>query len=775
MATAECFEKFEVDDAIIGDLIHSQSGTVSTAIRELVMNVFDAGSPSCHIRLGSKSFEVIDQGEGFGSRENIIKYFKRFGEPHKEGDALFGRFRIGRGQIMSLGDVTWHSGEFKMMTDVAKKGYGFNLTEDHDDIHNGCKVYGEFYHPINNWDLKNAKDEICKLVKYAEQGVTFNGIPISENDSTSWDYEDEDVKIKWNPNRDDGIMLYSLGVFVKDINRHHYGVNADIVTKKSLKLNMARNEISENDPLWKKICGILQEESIKVGRNKAKSKNIDEDTRRNLIRQLIHDNIIFDEAQVMPLIRDCRGHNVLLNSLWNNKRPLTISPFAGSRVAERLATGKMVTVLHYDELRIWGVNSIKGLLQLIADKANGSRYQPCTRAYLNEIRVVPFDELAKGVSDKLTLLKPSDLNPRETSAKSALQYASGIMAKRINYHVDEEIDKRRIVIGISEVADGWTDAISFIAIGQHMLKLLDWGYYGAVQLATLMLHEYCHSKNDMGAHEHDFNFYERYHDISSAYKNEVLGHTALSLYTRYQSELMKRSEALPDEAYKQFKYPVINDLRHYTGQMKGKKLSHLAIILLNGSKANYSFTKTKFEAKTSISNRSIDISKILNKEIIKDGYTLPDEKSIEAGTDNWDSARKIIRKETLKVAEEWAISENHDYDLIKNIFFNGTSFMELLKYICQDKNSDLYAFERTELYPTRIVGSKYYIHRFRSPSFWGYEGRQWVNSEMASDRKKRTEYALTGIKDIINGITDENEKREFIESFINPNLAIQLH
>jgi len=770
------FHEFEVDKAIVGDLIYSQNGTIATAIRELVMNAIDAKSLTCEIRLGPTGFEIIDQGEGFGSRENIEKFFKRFGEPHTNGDAVFGRFRIGRGQIMAFGSITWHSDEFKMKTDVSKNGHGFTLIEDKVDTHRGCKVYGNFYSSINDWELRIAKEEICKLVKYTEQDVTYNGLQISYNHSTQWDYEDEDVKIIWNPSREDGIMLYSLGIFVKDINRHHYGINADIVTKKALKLNMARNEVSENDPLWKKISGLLQEQALKEGRSKIKGNQIDENTRRSLIRQVLQNNIEFDEAQRMPLIRDCRGHTVMICNLWTNKRPLTISPTAGDRVAGRLASRKMATVLHYDELRIWGVDGLEELVELMAEKSEISRYRGLMDD-IKGIRIEAFNKLAMGVNEELNLIKFADLKPREASARAALQYASDIMSKRINYHVDDEITKRRISIGESDVADGWTDALSFIAIGRHMLPLLDKGYYGAVQLATLMLHEYCHNENDMGSHEHDFIFYERYHDISSAYKNEVLGHTALSLYMRYQSELMKRSESLPSEAYNQLKYPVINDTLHYVGQVKSNKLSALAVLLLDASKANYSISKTKFEAKIHYqksNNIYIQIDKALKKEIQNNGFELPDEQGIEAISKDWKTANKIIRRETIQIAEEWARQYGHDVSLMKRIFFKGVNFSELLSIICQDKDSGLYAFEGTELYPTRILGSATYEHRFRSPSFFGCQGKKWINKEMAEDKAKRTEYALTGIKDIVNGIIDENEKREFIDTFLSQNLAIQL-
>ncbi|MFB1079544.1 ATP-binding protein, partial [Photobacterium damselae] len=233
------FHEFEVDKAIISDLIHAQNGTISTALRELVMNAIDAGSTCCDIKLNSTYFSIKDNGEGFKSKENIERVFKRFGEPHKEGDAIFGRFRIGRGQIMSFGKIIWHSNTFKMHTDVRKFGNGFNLIENQVD-YSGCIISGKFYEPLGEWDLKNIKEEITNLVKYANLTITLNGIDITQTQCTTWDIDDDDVKIKWSPNRRDGIRLYSLGVFVKELHRYRYGFDADIVTKRALKLNMAR-------------------------------------------------------------------------------------------------------------------------------------------------------------------------------------------------------------------------------------------------------------------------------------------------------------------------------------------------------------------------------------------------------------------------------------------------------------------------------------------------------------------------------------------------------
>lgn len=770
----EEFHEFEVDKAIVGDLIHSQNGTISTAIRELVMNAIDAGSPTCAITLGSKSFGVADTGSGFGCRENIEKFFKRFGEPHKAGDATFGRFRIGRGQIMAFGNITWHSNEFKMKTDVVHCGNGFQLIEDVSDVYHGCHVYGDFYDPIREWDLRNAKEELSKLVKYADQDITYNGVFISHHHDIEWDYEDEELKIKWDPAREDGIYLYSLGIFVKEINMHHYGVNADVVTKKALTLNMARNEISDTDPLWQKINEHLKARSLYIAKTSGNSKRMDETTRRSVIRQLMSGDIELNDVSSMGLLRDCRGHTFALNALWTRKQPFTIAPQPSSRTADAIATRQVATVLHYDELRLWGVDSLQALIDELSMQAVFCQRHYIVRG-LESARVLPFDLLASGISEDLIVLKPSQLKARESAARNALQYVTGVMSKRLTAHSEYDVAKRKIIVGDCLIADGWTDGTSYIAVSKQMLSLLDRGYYGAVQLAMLLLHEYCHDSQDLGSHEHNFTFYERYHDLSTTYKNEVVGHTATSMYNRYLSELQKRREALPKESVKTFKWPVVNELRQYTGQMNEKTLSPLARLFLDASGANYKITKSTFTAYISLESEHACFHKIdkqLSKQVIVDGFQLPDSQAIRA-LHSWHESQSIESKQKRTVLEAWALKHNHDYCALSMLLNQNCSFNDVLRAVCIDKQSGLYSYEYEELYPTRVVGSAQYYHRFKTDSVSAWHRKDWVNSEMAKNRSLRFEYAVAGIKDIVNGIKDQDERQIFIDTFLGENLAIQ--
>lgn len=154
------FLKFRADeDAMVNHMIHSQNGTVPTAIRELLMNAIDKGARRVDVEISRTHFRVRDTGIGFASEEDVEKHFLTFGTPHQEGDATFGRFRIGRGQIMSLAKAQWHSHQFRMVTDVRNKGNGMELYIEPEQSIEGCEVSGEFYQPIGVRDEMNIRQE----------------------------------------------------------------------------------------------------------------------------------------------------------------------------------------------------------------------------------------------------------------------------------------------------------------------------------------------------------------------------------------------------------------------------------------------------------------------------------------------------------------------------------------------------------------------------------------------------------------------------------------
>ncbi|WP_318452336.1 ATP-binding protein [Photobacterium leiognathi] len=761
------FHEFEIDKAIISDLIHSQNGTISTAIRELVMNAIDAGSKTCHIKINAHSFSVADSGCGFQSKEKIQKVFKRFGEPHQEGDAMFGRFRIGRGQIMSFASVTWHSGAFKMHTDVKKHGNGFELSEDENNLYQGCRVFGHFYRNLKSWDISRIQEEITNLVKFAELDITFNGISLTEK-NVCWDINDDDMKIKWSPNRIDGISLYSQGIFVKHINSHYYGISADIVTKRALKLNMARNEINDEDPLWLKIDAQLSEHSKELAKKEPK---LSDERRKSLIFQLVSGSIKYKDIAHLALIKDCRGKAFSIRTLLSRRIPLTLTS-TNNLIADEICNSKVATVLNANELRYWKATDITewiGRLEKIIKE--DARYYLLES--LSNINIVDIEQLQSAYQHQLTTIKQSRLTPKQSAARNAIDYASKVMSGRLSSQLNTPINKRKVLLGNNSIVRAWTDGVSFIAINDSMIKYLDSGYYGAVQIALLLLHEYCHDNADTQSHGHDFMFYEKYHDLSTSIDNEIVGHTASSLYTRYLDELTRKRLGLPKEIHKQFKWPIINSLIEVTGQLESP-LSDLAQSVLDVAPCDYKVTRNKIKICFCRSDyqKYRHVRDLIEKQIKEAGVALPDRNRIHAllDGDDYQSAMQIIDERSQAAYQQYADKSGLPLLFIKTLL-HCYSHKDLLQGLCLD-NGGLNYYEYPTITPIRVIGSAqaHYRHLLGVNS-WDYERTPAAKIIQNS----RIEYALNGITHIVNSITDRAERQRFIDTFFTENLANQIN
>lgn len=100
--------EFSVDKNILYDLFFKQFHSVEGAILELIQNSYDAGANTVDINIKNEFFEFSDNGRGFSHKSEITEWFEVFGAPRdKEDDALFGRYRMGRGQIMGMASTTW--------------------------------------------------------------------------------------------------------------------------------------------------------------------------------------------------------------------------------------------------------------------------------------------------------------------------------------------------------------------------------------------------------------------------------------------------------------------------------------------------------------------------------------------------------------------------------------------------------------------------------------------------------------------------------------------
>ncbi|MBJ7265436.1 ATP-binding protein [Idiomarina abyssalis] len=804
------FLDFDVDKSILSDLVFSQNGTIESGVRELVMNAFDANSFRCEITLGKNRFEVLDQGDGFEDEDSIHKFFKTFGTPHQEGDALYGRFRIGRGQIMAFGRITWHSKQFMMSTDIKAKGMGFDLTTDMDSYIEGCKVSGEFYEPVPNDVLNFTKDSIARLVKYTQQDVFINGLKVNEPDA-DWDYEDEELKIKWNPNDGFGTSIYSLGVFVRTLSSYEYGVDAHIVTKKALNLNMARNDISDSDPLYRKIKDILRERMIEEGvglSHISGETGLPEATRLSLIKQLINGSIGICRVLNLPLIRDYRGHKIKLSGLINDigrGMPLIVAPEAGNRVCDRLATTKEARVLHQDELRVWQQPSMDGLINLWCELINQiNEFTDYNREQIFKLRsakLPSYEQMSETIDDKYIKVKQTDLSKQERAAKSALNYVSKIMASRISKQLNTAVSKRTIKVGKSEVADGWTDGATYICVGQHLLSKLEHGFSGATELILLLLHEYCHDANTAGSHEHGFEFYEKYHDLSSS---DIVGYSARVLLDRFSIGLCKTGQTVPQKVKEQYNRSLDRfEFDIYANQKRSKlEWSGLAKVIFSGFKANVETSKgytihecpvLTFPKPLSLCDciqRSVNI---LLEEFAEAGIEWDKElkKRISSAERNYEfkNLRQMWDEFLDKLASsgaQWVQESNNDLNAFQKFIllakfelglgrkgksrFEDRHLRSILHILCVDDRNSVTSFSTSDARKSRRLSSEFVSKQVDLK----HDPIKYESLAGANQKSERFSEATSILKDLVNSLNDDGEREEFISLYINDNLAVEL-
>lgn len=72
--------------------------------------------------------------------------------------------------------------------------------------------------------------------------------------------------------------------------------------------------------------------------------------------------------------------------------------------------------------------------------------------------------------------------------------------------------RRRLVVGASDTADGWTDGDTYIALDRRFLRRLTLDTRGVTALGLVLVHEYCHDDADTGTHTHSLEFYENFHN-----------------------------------------------------------------------------------------------------------------------------------------------------------------------------------------------------------------------------------------------------------------------
>jgi hypothetical protein len=527
---------FGLHPKILLTIMREQAGSLSKALSELIMNSVDAGATRIDITIGESSFTVADDGHGFTSLEQLENFFEVFGTPHEEGDAYYGRFRIGRGQIMSYARTTWRSGPFEMRVDIAGDAadLGYDLLT-HVVITSGCRIDGEFYKPNKVWH--SSEDDICwgiaddfrRLIRYVPIPVFINGKQANKLPSEDqWDFEDDVAWYRfYRDDRDLGI--YNRGVLVEYKKAAYFGTGGIVVTKQPLMVNMARNALIEhNCPTWKHVEQII---SDRYRSRLIKAKKLDVDERAKLINDLLfgEETIYPHEAEQLRKIRFIPDIFGEVQSPDRFLAGVNYTLFNGKHtmIAERAQTHGRATVVMREMFYRTRLNTEE--ISHYGWAIARLRSRLCMS---NDIQWLDFAQLVQEMDGTAMTLDDKDLKAEEMIVLEGLRYLNDCYFGK--WLAGSSAKRRAVIAGVSDTMTAWTDGKTYIAIHRNALR--DIRKSGAGKLILLIIHEYGHEDSSIGGHVHDFEFYHRFHRFAVTC---TAGDLADQLFRRYVNGICK--------------------------------------------------------------------------------------------------------------------------------------------------------------------------------------------------------------------------------------------
>lgn len=498
--------RFGMHPKLLLDVIQRQAGSLSKAILEGVMNSVDAGAKVCRVEISENMVVIADDGKGITKRKEIETFFETFGAPHEDAEGkTYGTFRMGRGQMFAYGKNRWRTGPFEMKVDVKHDGLDYKLKEEDQKV-DGCRIEIELYDPLFPGDLAETERTIKKWVRYTPNlEVYINGEKVNVDPAEEkWDHVTEEAYVRLT---DTGsLAVYNLGVHTMDLGNYRFGTGGLIITKERLKVNFARNDVQSDCPVWKKIKPFVE----KKAEDKAVKKKQLNDGQRQRLTDLVVQGNPPPDAKNLKLFTAVNGRHFSAQELYEvmlkyNKKVSSCNQ--GSQIGDRLFQQKVAFVFSTETLERFGKS-----LQKVVDYAwtllgRWDRDDKPT--------VVPFAELAGDLDDDFEIVDQKDWKANE---KVWMDLAGRCVGELAGGYMEWSKVRRRLVVGASTGANGWTDGQTYIAVDRRFISRLKFDAQGFLELGRLLLHELCHDEPDSASHIHGAEFYQAFHD-----KAEYLG------------------------------------------------------------------------------------------------------------------------------------------------------------------------------------------------------------------------------------------------------------
>lgn len=524
-AASKEVRNFRMDPNLLYSVIQSQAGTLNKAILESVMNSIDAGATRVDVILDRKSYKVTDDGKGFTQREQIEQFFETFGAPHVEGDATYGKFRMGRGQGMSFAKNDWRSGPFRMQVDIKGKGLDYTLETGLEFVQ-GCVIDGELYDPLEPSEKRRVELDLADQCLYTPIPVFLNGKPISKSAAAEkWTAETDDAFMLVNTSR--SLALYNLGVLVANFPAYEFGTGGVVVSKKQLTLNFARNDVLRAKcDVWKAIRAELKKHLPKSEEDRPVKR--DESWRQYQAREMMSlEGKSMEELRAMcnlPVFTDVKGKHYGLSQLADQARrmPIVVAP-GKSLLADRVHDTALAIVLipetFSNRFRATADDVFKYFNSMCKDSPF-SDFSGFT-GHVIDIRegLASFADVSKAIESDHHVVAPKDWPVDVKCAVAAVQSVQAYLAHAVSQSLGEDRTKstRTLRVMKSESAEAYTDGKENIFINIKNLQGMKgprngikWAHF----MCTLVLHELCHDVDSGTGHTHDEDFYHVFHEAS---------------------------------------------------------------------------------------------------------------------------------------------------------------------------------------------------------------------------------------------------------------------
>ena len=552
--------RLTIHPAMIFDVISRQAGSLSKALLEGVMNCVDAGSTRCDITLSESEYTIRDDGKGFRDQDEIISFFETFGTPHTEGDAVFGRYRMGRGQGFSFGVNRWKTGCFDMCVDIKGRGLDYDLIANPEPIFAGCDIHVSLYDRLSPGDYSGTIREMKSLCQWIPIPVYLNGALISTSiKDAKWDVETDDFVIKCQSTG--GVKVYNLGAYVTTYSSFDFGgFNGTVVSKKQLQVNFARNDILvAKCEIFKDIKAKLRAMS---NHERKRSNRLTASDRAAILREAYEGGEIDADFAEKKLIPTFPSQHVTLNSVIFNRRFCIITPQHDQRLVDRLKNERNGPVLIKSEIMSWiGLDDgdTLGLIEFFQDAHRKHLEARGVFPHFTEMKAVKFEDLTQNMSATYKVIPSHKAKKGQLLALETLRrFTNEIVRQLIDRGV--ETGYRQLQVGESSTALAWTDGHSRVTFDSAYLDECIKTSGGIQSLVNTYLHELMHVDSDEESHIHDEDFYRMFHDVSLDPTFGAIGMSAIIYFVTRASRLgIKTGAKLVREVDTMFKFAATED------------------------------------------------------------------------------------------------------------------------------------------------------------------------------------------------------------------------